>query len=424
MNPDDVLKKLQSGQTKEWKLKQSGESVEIETDGSEADHSRALEAPKLIISALPTREPQTPKKAPAASVDTAMTLKKCAADYLSEREGEISRSSIITYASSLNKLLKALGATTSIQTIDSQKFVDFRKTLDAKLSIKTVERDCTAFRNLFAWAIERGRYTGVNPVSLAKHSASVRARIQDERSDPINPFSSDDLSKIFDVARYATINKPCSYFLPLLALYTGARINELCSLKLDEIREQDGQAFIKIGTSKTHAGLRSVPLHSALINAGFLQYVEDVRNLKINERLFPHLMPASKNGYGNLPGRDFGCMKKALGLSDDKVFHSFRKTLISCLQFNQCNPEIRKVYVGHAADDGRDVHMSVYSKASYTSSQLAGLVFPHLDYQKWLNFVINTGIVYRPKQFDEFLRKIQSKQIRDQARKSRVERTK
>ena len=46
--------------------------------------------------------------------------------------------------------------------------------------------------------------------------------------------------------------------LILLGMYTGCRINELCSLKLEDV----GPDYFQIQTGKTEASTRRLPIHS------------------------------------------------------------------------------------------------------------------------------------------------------------------
>lgn len=411
---NSILANLQQQQVREWKIK-TPQGLEIETDGTEADHRRALEALALLQQANSPAPIPTPL--PTTS-DPGMTLERCVLDYLTEREGELNKNTITTYMSSFNKLQDGLGKTTPIQHIDSTRFVAWRKTQDATLHPDTVTRDCGAYRGLFDWAIRRNRYTGQNPIEDADYTPTQRQRLIRERSNPYVPFTGEDLSRIF--AKVQEAQKPCGFFLPILALYTGARLNELASLHLDNIIHVDGIYSIKIIDSKTRAGIRHIPLHPDVVRSGFIDYLNEMKACWPGaELVFPHLKAAAKNGLGNLPGRDFSLLKQGLGLGPDKVFHSFRKTLISCLQYNGCSREWRKLYVGHELgdDDGRDVH-DLYSKADFTPARLAELIFPHLDLAKSPGFTLN--FAYKPKQFNAFLQRTQLRQGREAARRKRA----
>lgn len=99
---------------------------------------------------------------------------------------------------------------------------------------------------------------------------------------------------------------PFWFWLPLIGYFTGARTNEIAQLDTADIREVDGypcfdfcpddpQAFeakrIKTGED------RQVPIHSRLIELGFLDYVEDQRRAKQKKLLgdgLAYLQPRNK----------------------------------------------------------------------------------------------------------------------------------
>jgi hypothetical protein len=94
--------------------------------------------------------------------------------------------------------------------------------------------------------------------------------------------------------------------------------------------------------------------------------------------------------------------RKALGIKAGCDFHSYRTTLISCLQFNGCPAEHRKIFVGH--ESGDDVHSVNYSKAEFTPERLTELIWPFLDYEKFIGFTFPDWR-YQPGRFDAFFRK-------------------
>jgi integrase len=83
------------------------------------------------------------------------------------------------------------------------------------------------------------------------------------------------------------------YFLPLLGAYAGLRLEEGCQLNVDDVGSENGVAFLSVRPGdgkplKSRAAVRRVPLHSVLIDAGFLQHVEDARR-KGSVLVFPEL---------------------------------------------------------------------------------------------------------------------------------------
>jgi len=161
----------------------------------------------------------------------------------------------------------------------------------------------------------------------------------------------------------------------LLGIYTGARLEEICRLKVADYGEEDGIPFIFIRPDiqtghnlKTASSRRRVPLHSRLIEFGFHEYLEQ-RKKERDKYIFP-VMNRGKTVGGAIShafSKWYGRYLSEIGLSDKKLtFHSFRhsfkmfgrqagieKTLLDCLQGHK-NHEI-------SLDYGKDEFGSPYS---------------------------------------------------------------
>ncbi|RFC01428.1 integrase, partial [Klebsiella michiganensis] len=144
------------------------------------------------------------------------------------------------------------------------------------------------------------------------------------------------------------MNKPDYHWLPLLALYTGARVEELASLSLNQIKKDGGIHYFEIEKAKNLNSIRKIPLHRQIETSGFLAYVDSVRAQGAT-MLFPHLT-AGKNGYSKNMSRRFGAYLDSLKISDSrKVFHSFRHTFITRMTELNVHPVLVMSMVGHYA---------------------------------------------------------------------------
>jgi integrase len=125
---------------------------------------------------------------------------------------------------------------------------------------------------------------------------------------------------------------PAAYWIPLLALFTGARLSEICQLERDNVQTIDGVAIIKITDSgecqsvKSDAGHRVIPIHSKLLELGFLDYVESQSETTIWSKL-----PKREGRAGGFFSQYFSELRKRLEIPSDIVFHSFRHTFRSAL---------------------------------------------------------------------------------------------
>lgn len=188
---------------------------------------------------------------------------------------------------------------------------------------------------VFTYAIQEG-YCDRNPLAGLKVQQKVKA------SDQRCRYTDDDLGRLFAVLKMEKQLdiKPHRQWLPLLGLYTGARLNELCQLYVDDVVQVDGVDCIHIRASRPDQKLKSltservVPLHSQLKSQGFLEYVEHQRALGV-QRLFPELTLNKNHGYSHSPSRWFAGVRDRIGLKggeQKKDFHSFRHTVADHLK--------------------------------------------------------------------------------------------
>jgi integrase len=129
----------------------------------------------------------------------------------------------------------------------------------------------------------------------------------------------------------------------MIGLFTGARVNEVAQLYVDDVREIDGVwgLFFWKNTRgqkiKNKASIRFVPLAKPLMEAGFLDFVHDMRATG-HPRLFPHLPAGTKEdgtpngkGYGTQLSKQFGKYVKTVGVEKGSGFHCFRHTMATSL---------------------------------------------------------------------------------------------
>ena len=123
-----------------------------------------------------------------------------------------------------------------------------------------------------------------------------------------------------------------------LGMYSGARIEELCSLKADDCTN----AVLKITDSKTEAGIREVPVHSMLVDV-----VKRLKEASTDGYLISGLSFNKYDDRSNAIGKRFGRLKKSLSFPDKKVFHSIRKTLVTLLENAGISENLAADIVGH-----------------------------------------------------------------------------
>ncbi|HDS1802201.1 TPA: site-specific integrase [Pseudomonas putida] len=216
------------------------------------------------------------------------------------------------------------------------------KTITA-VTVNNRLRKLTAFMN---WCKTNGYVTDNPLVGMKVMTGSAKeARLSFERHDLVALLNHDALRK---EAR----KHPWRYWLPLLGRTTGARLEELCQLRVDDFIEQQGIPCIRIDDSREGQNLKNassrrvLPLHPALLDLCLLQHVESMRAAGI-VRVFPEL-EAVRGKLGHAASKWFGRYKAKLGITDPrKTFHSFRHTFIDDLRDAGVQDSLIKRMVGH-----------------------------------------------------------------------------
>ncbi len=148
-------------------------------------------------------------------------------------------------------------------------------------------------------------------------------------------FTTEELRIIFNPKTYPnphTRKYVPRFWIPIIALYEGARQNEICQLDVDDIVQEKGIPCISINnngddkTLKNEGSNRVIPIHPKLIDMGFLQFVEYQRKDK-QKKLFNTLSKTKHKGYSKIIQQWFNRYLDNHGITGkDKVFHSFRHT--------------------------------------------------------------------------------------------------
>ncbi|MGB9153035.1 MAG: site-specific integrase [Alphaproteobacteria bacterium] len=150
------------------------------------------------------------------------------------------------------------------------------------------------------------------------------------------------------------------FWLPLLGMVTGCRLEELGQLQVSDIKKQDGILFLDITEEhettndaanglkslKTTSSKRKMPLHKIVLDAGF----EDYWKKRVHDGeipIFPEL-PIIRSRTKEMSrwfNRDF---LHSVGIDDPSyVFHSFRHAFKDRCRDAKLHPEVHHTLTGH-----------------------------------------------------------------------------
>jgi len=202
-------------------------------------------------------------------------------------------------------------------------------------------------------------------ISWPNYFPSARVEEDDSEDRDRDPFSPDDLKRIYvdgpvhgDGQRFRGGQGEAQFWLPLLALLTGARLSELAQLRACDVQsDAGGVAFLDISTSggrsvKTKSSIRKLPLHPELLRLGFLAFVDRLRSSSTAEaRLWPTV---KLNGDGRAAAFSKwfnNYLRRApIQITDKrKVVHCFRHLFKDMCRNAGIPEDVHDALTGHAA---------------------------------------------------------------------------
>lgn len=249
----------------------------------------------------------------------------------------------------------------------------------------TINKRFVRIQQLFTWAAAKGYVAeGVCPKLTIRETHKTKRRLLRDT------FDADDLKAIFLCDEfvsnriYSQYRTPYMFWVPLLALFAGARLEEITSLRTKDIvmvgdvlcldinRELDkreisaaltdrrGNPVVQEKLLKNDDSVRVCAIHQTVLDLGFLEYVE-YRRQRRDIRLFPETKVRAGTGrHGATASNWFARYLDRQGItSRKKTFHSFRHTFINALKQNGVDLELARELAGH---QGESITYALYGK--------------------------------------------------------------
>nr|WP_158743636.1 site-specific integrase [Acidisphaera sp. L21] len=231
------------------------------------------------------------------------------------------------------------------------------------MTAKSVNNYMTTYRGVFKEAIDQGLVFS-NPFQ-GKH-VLVTESVQSERGFKADELSAILKSPVFNgCERTGRPFQPGSFllndrrfWLPLVAMLTGARVSELCQLRSKDVKQLDGVWLISINleagkTLKTPQSVREVPIHDQLLRLGFLEYT---RNHAADAPGSLFDIPTPNNGdWGAKMGKwlreKFLPGVLSTSTRDGLGFHSFRHNFETEMRAANLRTDVGHRMLGHKPPD-------------------------------------------------------------------------
>lgn len=212
---------------------------------------------------------------------------------------------------------------------------------------KTIRRILSELRSYWSY-LQSVEVVPEDAKPFDKLSVPRNSTSKDAKADEREAFKPADVVKLLSAAKE---RKDASLAdLIELGMWTGARIEELCALKVDKAKD----GYLEIEDAKTAAGWRQVPIHSKL--------KETMQRLCRESADGYVLSGLTENKYGdrsNAVGKRFGRLKASLGHGPTKVYHSIRRTVATLFENAGVPVGVAADVLGH--EKAGDITYGLYS---------------------------------------------------------------
>ena len=313
---------------------------------------------------------------PPAPPKNRTTLKQLTDEFMAYQVKTRSENTPITYAITIRTLIEVLGANMLLADItsgDIQRVCEMFQRIPShvsqryrnmpllqavaladsrgdneRLAAQTVSKYFNNLCAVFNYAKDVGKIAE-SPAKGKRLFEQFRAKRKKKTTRQL--FTTAELVSIFNAPIYTgcvddelgyahqgpALPRRGRFWIPLLGLFHGCRLGELCQLYTEDVKEAEGIAYLSIRTEldeedatekrlKTEASIRDVPLHRELLRLGFMEFVAERRADKASPRLFPDVtMAKATKRYATKFSRWF-CrfIEHACGYKPKATFHSFR----------------------------------------------------------------------------------------------------
>lgn len=237
------------------------------------------------------------------------------------------------------------------------------------LAVRTRKNYLIVFKNFIRWCY-REKYIAndyssniVIPTNKIVMKAGISEREPLDKKDVLRFFMPEQF-----LDQVSSRERIWRFYIPLIALTTGARINEICQLDVSDIKKEQGIWYYDFNNDdeagkkslKTEKSKRKVPVHSIVLEQDFLEYVKCVK-AGGKKKLFSDLTYSADSNYSHKATTYFSkYIRKKAGITDkNKTFHSFRHLFKQLMEKAKIRTETQNAICGW---EGDNIGERVYGK--------------------------------------------------------------
>jgi len=379
---------------------ESNNDFDMERRIQENNQKNIKTSEELLLRTLNLGEPTTQIQ---SSDDKVPRLSEMIHKRLLESKAQWQPGTYSDYSASLDHLLYCLGDDPFINQIDRTDLTSAAKNLDyfpsnirdykikystftalkhyiitneKKMNIKmmaddTKKKHCLRWSGLWDWMVTNTIYINKN-VAKDLYKVKKESKSQSRASNKRREITPEEMMATLIAINWDTIPvsgkknklkfKTIKTWIILIAIYTGARINEICQLYCDNIVKDEKTSIWYFDFTderedqkiKSDAGIRKYPIHKDLIDLGLLDYRNKIINDKgLKTLMWPGLIHNHIDGYGGQISSSINILIDKYISEDPKLtLHSFRHSLVNELKNKVTNKDLRLELQGHSKGSG------------------------------------------------------------------------
>ena len=303
----------------------------------------------LTFDAIPEQE-QTARLEVSQTVRKSVRLNRLVKLYVAARMSDGKWSEVTkTQTETTLKLFVKLVGDIGVDSLSRDRIRKYREALVKHgYSANTVSLHFKRVSSMIVWGKLEGWVTIGNPVTGLRPQEDDRTRVV---------YTPEDLKTLFASPLFTghwrrdrreragkVLVKDYKYWFPLIALHSGMRLEEIAQLRKEDVLEVDGVLAFNIRQSKTASGIRTIPVHSRLLDLGFEDHLKKIKR----GTLWPDTTPSPSGKRSGTFAKWWPFYLRSQKLKrEGLVFHSFRHTFSSCLQKAGVPEDIAGVIMGH-----------------------------------------------------------------------------
>ncbi len=231
-----------------------------------------------------------------------------------------------------------------------------------RLNKRTVDNYMIRYKTLFNYFLE-------NDYIYTNHFLSIK-NLKPNTQNPLTIFKSQENIRVqFEIEEIQKLLNNISIKeiknIIVISIISGLRINEILSLKVEDIIKIENNYLLDVKKSKTPSGIRKVPISREF---NFL-IEESIKNKNDDEYIFYNELDG--NRLDKIQKRIMRQIRKYIK-DKNKVFHSFRKNFTQELYKNDIEELYIKLLLGHSLNN--NLSFNTYNLSKINNDTLISVI--------------------------------------------------